>query len=83
MKVRKTKKASNTQTAFKNFENEFNKTDKTINEILELCTTRDWKGFQADWIKNINNNFNNVGNGKQKQLDGTDRDNKKLDWLKG
>lgn len=52
--VRKTKKASNTQTAFDNFQNQFNKTDVHINTVLKLCIERDWKGFNASWLANVN-----------------------------
>lgn len=50
--VRKTKKLSNTITAFENFNNEVKKSGKTINEVLKECVVNSWGGFRSDWIKN-------------------------------
>jgi len=61
LKVRKTKKATNTETAFKKFILEVQKSERDFNEILELCISKDWKGFQAEWLKNLQN----LNNGKQ------------------
>jgi hypothetical protein len=63
LQVRKNKKASNTQTAFNSFRKELEKSNLNIDKILETCITRDWKGFQSEWITNLSNN----GNGKSKQ----------------
>ncbi len=52
--VRKTKKASNTQTAFTTFEKQFSKTGLNINPVLKICIDRDWKGFNASWLNNVN-----------------------------
>lgn len=52
--VRKTKKASNTQTAFSGFQREFNKTDLTVNTVLKICIERSWQGFNASWLANVN-----------------------------
>lgn len=53
LKVRKTKKATNTQTAFKKFISEVEKINLvSINEILELCVERSWSGFKAEWYEN-------------------------------
>ena len=52
--VRKTKKASNTQTAFTTFEKQFSKTGLNINLVLKVCIDRDWKGFSASWLNNVN-----------------------------
>lgn len=49
--VRKNKKASNTKTAFNSFKKQLDKSCKTINFVLDLCISKDWKGFNADWIK--------------------------------
>lgn len=52
LKVRKTKKATNTETAFKKFiaQVELTKLDK--NEVLEKCIEKSWSGFNAEWMKN-------------------------------
>jgi hypothetical protein len=53
LKVRKTKKATNTETAFKKFINQVKLVNAPINEILELCVARSWSGFEAEWFGNI------------------------------
>ena len=63
LKVRKTKKATNTETAFNKFIAEVQKANKDPNEILEICISKDWKGFQAEWLNNIQTQ--NFQNGKQ------------------
>ena len=63
LKVRKTKKATNTETAFNKFIGEVKKSNKDPNEILEICISKDWKGFNSEWLNNIQNQ--NIQNGKQ------------------
>lgn len=56
--VRKTKKATNTKTAFNNLLIEVEKSGKPINEIINKCVTESWSGFKASWnwqTNNINN----------------------------
>lgn len=53
--VRKNKKASNTETAFTGFIKEVKKSNKSINEILELCVQSSWSGFKNEWLNNKNN----------------------------
>jgi hypothetical protein len=50
LKVRKTKKASNTQTAFKGFLNQVEKSNFDKNFILKKCVENSWSGFKSDWI---------------------------------
>lgn len=52
LKVRKTKKATNTKTALKSFINEIKKTNQDKNQILQLCVERSWSGFKATYFKN-------------------------------
>lgn len=47
--VRKNKKLTNTETAFKNLEKEFEKCGKPIPVIIEKCVTESWGGFKASW----------------------------------
>lgn len=61
LKVRKTKKATNTQTAFNSFIKEVEKSNKDINEILKICIEKDWKGFKNEWLTNIENQKNGTG----------------------
>ena len=54
MLVRKTKKATNTQTAYNAFINELEKKPCDINEILTLIISKDWKGFKWAWVEKEN-----------------------------
>lgn len=54
MKVRKQKKAANTETAFNGFLREFNKSGLHIDEVLRICAENSWKGFKFEWINNLN-----------------------------
>lgn len=63
LKVRQTKKATNSETAFNLFINQVKISKKPIDEILKICIEKDWKGFQAEWLKNLkNSNYNNEKN---------------------
>lgn len=53
LKVRKTKKLTNTETAFESLKKEFEKANKPINDILRVCVTNSWGGFKASWDWNI------------------------------
>jgi hypothetical protein len=50
LKVRKNKKATNTETAFNGFKKEYIKSGKNINEVLEICIVNSWSGFKTEWI---------------------------------
>lgn len=54
MAVRKTKKATNSEKAFELFVGKCSQSDLTMNQILEICIERDWKGFDISWLKNQN-----------------------------
>lgn len=66
LKVRKTKKATNTETAFKNFIAELEQRTCNINEVLEICVEKSWSGFKWSWIDNLKQT-NNFNNGKQER----------------
>lgn len=55
LKVRRTKKATNTVTALKSFLKEVEKSKLSPDQILTICIEKDWKGFKNEWLKNINN----------------------------
>lgn len=57
MAVRKNKKATNTEKAFDLFMNNVNKSNMGLNQILEICIQRDWKGFDPSWIQNKQPNY--------------------------
>lgn len=63
MQVRKDKKATNTETAFKSFIFQVEKTKKDKNFILKTCVEKSWKGFEASWIKIQNNTQNEIWEG--------------------
>lgn len=50
MQVRKTKRASNTETAFRRIKNEIDKSGLSANECITIAVARSWQGFQADWV---------------------------------
>lgn len=56
--IRKNKKATNSETAFSMFFNEFKASKWPIDEVLKICIERDWKGFKTEWLKNTENNQN-------------------------
>lgn len=51
LKVRKTKKATNSKTAFNLFMNQVKSSNKPLEEILKLCIQNDWKSFNSSWLK--------------------------------
>ena len=51
LRVRKTKKATNTETAYNKFINQVEKSGYSINEVLEKCIEKSWSGFDSDWFK--------------------------------
>lgn len=55
MQVRKEKKASNTETAFKRLKEEIHKSGLSANECITLAVERSWQGFRAEYLNSINN----------------------------
>jgi hypothetical protein len=53
LKVRKTKKATNTQTAFNSFITEIESRNCNINEMLQTAATNSWSGFKHTWVDNL------------------------------
>ena len=58
--IRKNKKLTNTETAFKKFINQIELNGQDKNLILEKCIEKSWGGFESDWFK-INATFQNKG----------------------
>jgi DNA-binding MarR family transcriptional regulator len=52
MKVRKGKKASNTETAFKSIEREILKSGRSAEECITIAVENSWSGFKAEWLLN-------------------------------
>lgn len=77
IKVRKTKRATNTETAFNNFINEIQKRECKLNEILEFIIIKNWSGFKWNWYdaeiekekssEKKENNLNNSNDGFTKK----------------
>lgn len=66
IKVRKTKRLTNTETAFNKFIAQVEESGYTLNEVLEKCIEKSWGGFYAEWYK------------KQIPLNGIGKTNQKL-----
>lgn len=52
MAVRKGKKATNTETAFKSIEREILKSGRSAEECITLAVENSWSGFKAEWLLN-------------------------------
>jgi len=52
LKVRKDKKASNTETSFNKIKNQILKSGLSANECIKIAVEKDWKGFEAEWLIN-------------------------------
>lgn len=52
LKIRKAKKAVNTERAFKTFIEQVRKTNQDKNTILSIIVQKQWKGFEAEWLHN-------------------------------
>jgi hypothetical protein len=50
LKVRKNKKATNSETAYNMFMSEIKKMQVDKNKVLEKIIASDWKGFDASWL---------------------------------
>ena len=50
LKIRKVKKAINTERAFKTFIEQVRKTNQDINTVLSIIVQKQWKGFEAEWL---------------------------------
>lgn len=55
IKVRKTKRATNTETAFEQIRKEIDKSGLTPNECIKLAAAKSWQGFNAEWITSKSN----------------------------
>lgn len=76
MVVRKNKKATNTEIAFNAIKKQIEKSGISANECITICVENSWKGFNAEWINNLNrsNNVNNRQSNTSQQF----QDNRRL-----
>ncbi len=66
MSVRKNKKATNTETSFKKFISQIQLAPEDKNEILKLVIEKDWRGFEYQWLVNLQNEFKKTIQPQQK-----------------
>ena len=52
LKVRKAKKAANTETAFKRIQKEIELSGLSADECITIAVERSWQGFKAEWLGN-------------------------------
>lgn len=50
LSVRKTKRATNTEIAFRRIEQEIQKSGKTAEECITIAVENSWQGFKAEWV---------------------------------
>jgi len=53
LKVRKTKNATNTETAFNSIKKQLELSNKPPNECIKIAAEKSWSGLKAEWIENI------------------------------
>ena len=58
LKIRKAKKAVNSELAFKTFLGHVQRTGRDKNEILALVVQKQWKGFEASWVQSAQQSHN-------------------------
>jgi len=61
MAVRKTKRATNTKTAFDDIEAQITKTGKTAQECIAFAVKKSWAGFEASWMDNAEKTAQKTG----------------------
>ena len=49
--VRRNKRATNTEIAFRKIQEEILKSGKTANECITICVENSWQGFKAEWLQ--------------------------------
>ena len=50
IKVRKTKRATNSETAFNGIKKQIEESGKTANECIKISVENSWSGFKVEWI---------------------------------
>lgn len=58
LKIRKAKKAVNSERAFKIFLEQAQRTGRDKNEILALVVQKQWKGFESSWVQSTQQSHN-------------------------
>jgi len=65
--LRRSKKASLSQTFFESLKSECDNNNYPISEALKVCIERNWAGFKYSWIENIEIQNKKQQNGTEKQ----------------
>ena len=73
LEVRKNKRASNTETALKNFINECQKNNFPVCEAVKICAEKSWQGFKYKWLENSDFNLQNNGTNQRNSKTGNQR----------
>lgn len=73
LKVRSKKRASNTETSFNRIEKQIEKSGISANECIKIAVEKDWKGFEAEWINNLQDEKNRTNHKKGFGSDTTQR----------
>ena len=58
LQVRKSKRATNSETAFKKIVKEIEKTSLSTNDAIKISVENSWSGFNSSWLSNISLNNN-------------------------
>lgn len=66
---RKSKKASNSKIAFEGLIREQQKSGLDMNSVMKICIERAWRGFEASWLKNQSNGFNQPQNTRMQEIE--------------
>lgn len=59
--VRKNKKATNSETAFKRLKTEIAQSGLSANDCITISVENDWKGFKVEWIQKQNRKYSIEG----------------------
>ena len=62
LKVRKTKKAVNSETAFNGIKKKMEASGKSFNECVTISAEKSWAGFDVEWLKEKQTKYNNSAN---------------------
>ena len=62
LKVRKTKKAVNSETAFNGIKKKMEASGKSFNECVTISAEKSWAGFDIEWLKEKQTKYDNSAN---------------------
>ena len=62
LKVRKTKKAVNSETAFNGIKKKMEASGKSFNECVTISAEKSWAGFDIEWLKEKQTKYDNRAN---------------------